>query len=316
MPPTANTSPAQAISKSRPMSTPPAFHPFASVFPLLEGDDFDSLVADIKTSGLIEPIVLFEGQILDGRNRYQACLKAGVEPHFTTYKGDDPCAFIITKNIRRRHLTSEQKRQLLAKLIKNDPDISDRQIAKMAGVDNKTVASIRTEIERREEIPHVGTRTDSKGREQPARKTKRKAKAAPKSKRRPLVARLDSSNWLEWSPQEQQRWVEGVGIRNLFAACRPETKQAFLAGSKAKFHSPGERWREACAQALEAFEVLIDLQGEYQDWLDKIPDKLKSSTAGGKLQAAANLALEDAKRTVQEAENINLPQGFGRDQAQ
>ena len=49
------------------------FHPLANVFPLLEGEEFDALVADIAASGLCEAVWLYEGQILDGRNRYRAC---------------------------------------------------------------------------------------------------------------------------------------------------------------------------------------------------------------------------------------------------
>jgi hypothetical protein len=49
------------------------FHPLANVFPLLEGEELDALVADIQASGLCEPVWLYEDQILDGRNRYCAC---------------------------------------------------------------------------------------------------------------------------------------------------------------------------------------------------------------------------------------------------
>jgi len=68
------------------------FHPLADIFPLLDGQDFAELVADIREHGLHEAIVLYEDKILDGRNRYRACLEARVEPTFTVYGGDDPIA--------------------------------------------------------------------------------------------------------------------------------------------------------------------------------------------------------------------------------
>jgi ParB-like chromosome segregation protein Spo0J len=56
------------------------FHPLANLFPPLEEKELDELTADIRANGLRENIVLHEGKILDGRNRYYACLRAGVEP--------------------------------------------------------------------------------------------------------------------------------------------------------------------------------------------------------------------------------------------
>ena len=81
-----------------------------------------------------------------------------------------PAAYVISANIHRRHLTAQQKRELIAKLVKAQPEKSNRQIAKQAKVDHKTVASVRQEGEGRGEFPHVEARTDTRGRQQPAKK--------------------------------------------------------------------------------------------------------------------------------------------------
>ena len=85
------------------------FHPIAELFPLIEGDEFDALVLDIKLHGLIEPITTYQNLILDGRNRYNACIAAGVEPRYIEYTGDDPATLALSMNLKRRHLTPTQK---------------------------------------------------------------------------------------------------------------------------------------------------------------------------------------------------------------
>jgi N6-adenosine-specific RNA methylase IME4 len=92
------------------------FSPLAEIFPLMEGQEFDDLVADIKAHGLHEPIVIFRGQILDGRNRYRACVAADIDCQTTPYIGNDPLAFVISLNLKRRHLNDDQRRMVAARL--------------------------------------------------------------------------------------------------------------------------------------------------------------------------------------------------------
>jgi N6-adenosine-specific RNA methylase IME4 len=91
-------------------------HPAAEVLPLLEGEEFEALVADVRAHGLINPITLLKGRILDGRNRYWACLAAEVEPRFVEFAGGDPIAFIISVNVKRRHLDESQRAMVAARL--------------------------------------------------------------------------------------------------------------------------------------------------------------------------------------------------------
>src|ERR1700677_873101 len=66
------------------------FHPLAHIFPMLDDDELKTLAEDIKDKGLTEPITLYEGKVLDGRNRYRACGFPDVElspEYFKQYEG-------------------------------------------------------------------------------------------------------------------------------------------------------------------------------------------------------------------------------------
>ena len=91
-------------------------HPLADLFPFASETDFATLVQDISRNGLLEPIVLLDDAILDGRNRYRACANAGVEPRFVQYAGDDPLSFVVSKNLARRHMDESQRGMVAARI--------------------------------------------------------------------------------------------------------------------------------------------------------------------------------------------------------
>jgi N6-adenosine-specific RNA methylase IME4 len=92
------------------------YHELANLFPLMDESQYSDLVADIKENGLLESIVLHEGKILDGRNRYNACNDAGVEPNFVEYEGEDALSYVISLNLNRRHLNESQRAMIGARL--------------------------------------------------------------------------------------------------------------------------------------------------------------------------------------------------------
>ena len=85
-------------------------HPAAALFPLMQGTEFAALVEDIRAHGLIHPVLLCDGLVLDGRNRLRACEKAGVEPRTIQAKiGSNPWDAAWSENAERRHLEAGQK---------------------------------------------------------------------------------------------------------------------------------------------------------------------------------------------------------------
>lgn len=89
-------------------------HPLCTLFPRIDGAEFSALVADIKANGLRESIVLHEGMVLDGGNRYRACNDAGIEPRFVEFDGPDIVAFVLSANLHRRHLSAGQHAAIVA----------------------------------------------------------------------------------------------------------------------------------------------------------------------------------------------------------
>jgi hypothetical protein len=95
-------------------------HPAADMFPMLPDDELEELAADIKANGLLMPLLVgqLNGQsvLVDGRNRREACRRAGIIPDHVLLDGQDPRAYIVSANIRRRNLTKGQQAVLVAKI--------------------------------------------------------------------------------------------------------------------------------------------------------------------------------------------------------
>jgi N6-adenosine-specific RNA methylase IME4/ParB-like chromosome segregation protein Spo0J len=88
-------------------------HPAATLFPMMDAVALQALADDIREHGQREPVILFHGEVLDGRNRLRACELAGVEPWVETRDdanvGDSPAAFVLSLNLLRRHLDESQR---------------------------------------------------------------------------------------------------------------------------------------------------------------------------------------------------------------
>ena len=186
-----------------------SIHPAAADFPRLTPEELQALGEDIKTNGQRQPIAIIERarprpdgtfhvedpplqEVLDGISRLDAMEAAGIA--VTDKDGQlhkrilrtvvdtdevDPVAYVVSANIHRRHLTAEQKTNLLAKLVAAHPEKSDRQLAKETGVTHPTIAKARRKAEATGKALPVEKRVgaDGKRRKQPSSK-RRKAKPA------------------------------------------------------------------------------------------------------------------------------------------
>lgn len=115
-----------ALTAAKPVAKPGCFrtegleaHPLADLFPLMSAQEYEDLLASVRDHGFraSEPIVLFEGRILDGRNRYTAAWEADVEPGFRQF---DPAAegtpidYVLDLNFNRRNLNESQRAMVAA----------------------------------------------------------------------------------------------------------------------------------------------------------------------------------------------------------
>src|SRR5687768_9496505 len=116
-------------------------HPAAELFPRPSDDELRKLGEDIRANGLQSPVVLDDRRrhVLDGISRLDAMEKIGIEvvsadgtltvPTITAPPGTDPYAYVASMNLHRRHLDADQKLEVIAKLLKARPELSNRAIA-------------------------------------------------------------------------------------------------------------------------------------------------------------------------------------------
>jgi hypothetical protein len=186
-------------------------HPAAAMFPMMPADELLTLGEDIKKNGLHQKLTfraehrrsqqqagsrldvirqLRAGKLplLDGRNRLAAMELVGIlddeafEKMFREaaicWGEDDAEEFVVSVNIRRRHLTAEKKRDLIGKLVKAKPERSDNATAKMIGASGKTVTSVRRDLEATSEIPKLDKTVGADGKARPSAKPKPQDKEA------------------------------------------------------------------------------------------------------------------------------------------
>jgi ParB-like chromosome segregation protein Spo0J len=143
------------------------------LMPPLSDKDYRDLKESIRRHGVYADVEKDEhGNVLDGHHRVRAWEELRAEgvrlPDYPVkirpgLSESEKRAFVRTVNVERRHLTREQKRQLIADQLRETPERSNRQVAEELGVDHKTVAVVRDTIEATGEIPSWNARPERMG---------------------------------------------------------------------------------------------------------------------------------------------------------
>ena len=249
----------------------PIIHPAAELFPLIDGADFDALVLDIKTNGLIEPIILLGNQIIDGRNRLRACEAAGVTPRYREVNGIDPTQYVVSRNLHRRHLTTAQRAAIAAELANlkrgrnwgnqytgvkgsNDPltneppPLSIEQAAELMGV---STASVKRAKKTQHENPeaHAAVKRGEKP-------TNRRPRTSPTT---PDVVPITAP---QMSPEERTAWdeclKEGGQMIVDFAERMAEREQVKAELAQQPDHQAAAATYREILEHLEAADRLLD----------------------------------------------------------
>lgn len=238
-------------------------HPLASIFPSMSDDQFADLVADIEQNGLIEKITLYQGKIIDGIHRYKALRKLDRTIQWSDYTGDDPVRFVVSKNLRRRHLNESQRAMIAASICNlkegtpigsrgnsetrsiDRVSISETQAGKMMKVGQATVT--RAKKVRRKGAPEViaavengelsvnaaAKIVDEPDKEKQKQKVKAKKAAPRKAKARSVTvisqaSQLQSLSWSEATSESRQRFIHAVGVRALWQAMTQDQRNILV----------------------------------------------------------------------------------------
>jgi len=151
------------------------------VMPRLTPDEYADLEASIVRDGVLVPIIVSSGgEIVDGHHRAEIARKHGIVCAEVVKSGDatELRTFAYSLNLNRRHLTREQKRDLIADSLRADPQLSNREHAGRTGASHPTVAGVRNELEADERLESFTSRTSADGRERPASQPERPVVAA------------------------------------------------------------------------------------------------------------------------------------------
>lgn len=104
----------------------------------MDEQEFQAFCADVAERGILMPVTLYEGKVLDGWHRYRASQKTGTPFQIKTYTGKDPAGYVASVNVMRRKLSSLQRALVGAKMHRQY-GVTQREVCKKLGISNEVV---------------------------------------------------------------------------------------------------------------------------------------------------------------------------------
>jgi hypothetical protein len=216
-------------------------HPLSAAFPAMSGLDLQNLAEDLKANGQREPGVIYEGMVLDGWHRYLGCTQAGILFKAVEFDGADPVAFVLSRNLHRRHLTASQRAASIVACTNWKPRgkqapgaglASEQDMAKAAEVSERTI--------RHAKVAHqAGLSEEVKEGKVSAKRAAEVAKLPPKQREKALNQPPQPKPKKE-SPEEQTI----VALRAEIADLKEALGEATLMAEAAKIHEGEEGFRD------------------------------------------------------------------------
>jgi site-specific DNA-methyltransferase (adenine-specific) len=240
-------------------------HPAADAFPMMDAVRLGELKADIAVNGQREPITLCDGMILDGRNRYRACVELGIDPETREYIGD-PWAFAWSLNGARRDLEATV-RALIFKRCEDGSAKWAKRLAKIAEEGNRKKSEAAKEQHTKSNPRRGETLVADHDDQQPksgGRAVAREARAAEAKVSPATMARADQ---IAKRPDLEKKVVSGEmkpadALREIRSSKRRQELEKAAAKAAAERHeSDRPKWSILNVDVLDGLESVRDQHG-------------------------------------------------------
>lgn len=228
------------------------YHPFANVFRMMTEAELAELAENIELQGLRRAVILFEGKVLDGRNRYRACLLNGLQPHFKQFLGteDEALEFVESENRHRRHESVADRALSAARLVTLKQGIWQKHRSTLPIGNQQTLNEVAKRFK-------VSKRTVS-------RATKILHKAIPE-----VIRKLEDGEMT-------------IGKADIVSNLSPRKQKQYIVNSRRIAAETVASLRVKSLKALEGFKGLVYISPQF-NWSD--PDLIS-----GLLQAMQSMA--------------------------